>query len=87
MSEEGKFTKRIQMWGLLRKVAQPDKPWVFVSHSHCLFNTFKDACQRAIEYNTTGPMPPPYLYKPVDVLLEVEVDDWFAKKIDADTNQ
>jgi hypothetical protein len=81
MSEEEKFTKHMQIWGLLRKVATPDRPWVFVAHTHCLFNTYKEACQRAIEYNTEGDiMPPPYLYKPVEVLLEVEMDGWVGEK-------
>jgi len=70
-----KFTKRIMKWGLLRRVALPDKPWSFVNQTHCLFDTLEEACQRATEYNTTHGMPPRYLYKPVEVCLEVEIEE------------
>jgi hypothetical protein len=74
-----KFTKRIQKWGLERRVAKPDKPWAFVNAACYLFDQLVDAHKMASELNT-GHGKPAYLYRPVEVILTVEVDNYFAKE-------
>ncbi|MCK4818214.1 hypothetical protein KA005_20760 [bacterium] len=66
-----KFTKRIKIWGLLRRVAKPNKPWDFVNDCGHLFGTEVMALKQAIVFNTIHGTPA-YLYKPVEVFLEVE---------------
>ena len=68
-----KLTKRIQIWGLLRRVAKPNKPWNFVNDCGHLFSTELPALKQAVMFNTIHGTPA-YLYKPVEVYLEVEVD-------------
>lgn len=68
-----KFTKRTMKWGLLQRVAQDDKPWSFVNSTKCLFDDELSAYKKANEWNLARGTPA-YLYKPVEVLIEVEVD-------------
>jgi len=66
------FTKRTIKWGLLRRVAKEDKPWGFVNQADLLFDSELRAYKQANEFNLSRGTPA-YLYKPVEVLLEVEV--------------
>ena len=90
-----KFTKRIMIWGLLRRVAKPDKPWVFINSCRYLFETEEKALRQATEFNIRQATPA-YLYKPVEVYLEVEVDkyplsvasqDEAREEVDAEKNK
>ena len=68
-----KFTKRTIKWGLLRRVARKGSPWNFVDSARHLFDNEKEALQSANDMMVPSGAPN-YLYKPVEVLLEVEVD-------------
>ena len=76
---EGTFTKRTRKYGLLRRAALPDKPWSFVNFARFLFDELHQAHEKASYLNTESDTPA-YLYKPVEVWLEVEVDDWKRKE-------
>lgn len=78
MGNREKFLKRVMKYGLLRRVALPDKPWSFVNTTDCLFDHLYQAQERATCYNTSEPLPPAYVYKPVEVFLEVEIDSWIG---------
>ena len=77
MSE--KFIRRITKYGLLRRVALPNKPWVLVNFATFLFDTVEQAHAKASELNTMEGTPV-YLYKPVEVYLEVKMDGWIQKE-------
>ena len=77
MSE--KFTKRVMKWGLLQRVALPDKPWSFVNRGQHIFDDEIDAFRKASHYNTSDGKPA-YLYKPISILLEVEIDKFITTK-------
>ena len=78
VSGDEKFIKCTIKWGLLRRVAEPDRPWIFVDYARHLFDTLEQAYEKASELNTKEGKPA-YLYKPVEVLLEIEVDAWIRK--------
>jgi len=71
------FIKRVGKWGLLRRVAKPNKPWSFVNFASRLYDTEHEACVAAIELNVCGVERThlPYLYKPVPVFLTVEIEE------------
>lgn len=67
------FTNRTMKWGLLRRVARKGSPWSFVNSARHLFDNETEALQRANDMMIPSGAPN-YLYKPVEVLLKVEVD-------------
>jgi hypothetical protein len=72
-----KFTKQVVKWGLLRRVAKKDQPWSFVNDCDFVFNSRKQAFNEANELNISDGTPA-YLYKPVVVMLHVEIDKAFG---------
>ena len=70
--ENEKFTKHITKWGLLIRAVLPNAPWDLVSVTD-LFDTYEQALHAAHKFNIAQDIPL-FLYTPVEVLLEVEVD-------------
>ena len=73
MPEKKTYTKRLVKWGLLQRVALPDKPWALCIFADSIFDSLEAALARANEYNTHDGSPA-YLYKPVELLVTAEVD-------------
>ncbi len=71
MSE--KFKKRVMKWGLLSRPASTEGKWNFVNQGRFIFDTLEAALEKSNEFNTNKDIPN-YLYKPIEVLLEIEVD-------------
>ena len=64
--------KKLEKWGLLQRVALPDKPWGLCIFSNSVFDTELAAYKQANEYNTHDGKPA-YLYKPVELLMTAAV--------------
>ena len=73
-SEEMAHFKKPVKWGLLRSPAVKTKLWSFVNDARWLFDTRERALEQANEFNT-GSGEPAYLYRPIRVKLEVDIDD------------
>ena len=71
-SETKPFTKRIIKWGLLQRVAKPDKPWSFVNGARWIFDDelYASIAASDLMFEST---PPPYMYKPVEIIISVAI--------------